>query len=227
MKINERIKLIRKHLGLNQKEFGDILGVSQRAVSNWESGRNEPSIEVLNSISTKWAINPTWLLTGRGEMFLNQEEKPKSLPQTNGEIVEVPFFPETYAAAGAGAEAYEVAPKKLKFSKDFLRELLDVAIFQGIHIITAVGDSMNPTIESGDKLFILPFYAENNQIKEGGIYIIATPQGTLVKRIYPNPFTNTYTLKSDNHHVADIVIQGDELDSTKIIGRVVGILRHA
>ncbi|MEO1927581.1 MAG: S24/S26 family peptidase, partial [Nautiliaceae bacterium] len=119
------------------------------------------------------------------------------------------------------------APKKLKFSKDFLRELLDVAIFQGIHIITAVGDSMNPTIESGDKLFILPFYAENNQIKEGGIYIIATPQGTLVKRIYPNPFTNTYTLKSDNHHVADIVIQGDELDSTKIIGRVVGILRHA
>ena len=78
MNFNERIKLIRKHLGLNQKEFGDILGVSQRAVSNWESGRNEPSIEVLNSISTKWAVNPTWLLTGKGEMFL------KDTPQIAG-----------------------------------------------------------------------------------------------------------------------------------------------
>ena len=150
----------------------------------------------------------------------------KETPQPAQDTIEIPYYPDIYAAAGAGGEAHATPAKLLHFSKSTLQELLDIPITHTLHIINAVGDSMEPTIHSGDKLFVLPFESDNHQIKEGAIYIIATPQGTLVKRLYPNPFANTITLRSDNPAISDITIQGDELNSTHIVGRVVGILRH-
>jgi len=78
--IGNRIKEIRTALHLNQKEFGELLGVNQRTVSNWETNRNEPSIEILSKITSLWGINPTWLLTGEGEMFI-KKEKPEKIEE--------------------------------------------------------------------------------------------------------------------------------------------------
>lgn len=225
MTFGNRIKEFRKKLNLSQQELAKHLNMQPQALARYEKDKVKPSIELAKKLTDLFNINLNWLLTGKGEMFLNETQKQlPSLTQEN--IIEVPYYPDIYAAAGAGADALSTAPKIIKFSKDFLKELLDIAFFHNIHIINAVGDSMEPTILSGDKLFILPFKEENHQIKEGGIYIITTPQGTLVKRIYPNPFANTITLKSDNPNITDITIKGDELNSTQIIGRVIGILRH-
>ena len=40
-----RLKELRETLGLSQKEIGIILGVSERAVQEWEGGRRNPKIE--------------------------------------------------------------------------------------------------------------------------------------------------------------------------------------
>ena len=53
----ERIKQIRMALGLTQAEFAKKLGTKQRTVSNWERGRNEPSLHMLAKFSSLWAIN--------------------------------------------------------------------------------------------------------------------------------------------------------------------------
>lgn len=37
------IKAIRKKLGMSQRDFSGLLGVSQRTVESWESGINTPS----------------------------------------------------------------------------------------------------------------------------------------------------------------------------------------
>ncbi len=39
----EEIKKIRKDLGLNQTEFGEMLGVGLRSVQNWENGSRNMS----------------------------------------------------------------------------------------------------------------------------------------------------------------------------------------
>jgi len=75
-KIGDRLRKLRQTLGLSQASFAQELGVKQRTVSNWETGRNEPSIETLTLISSLWAVNPTWLLTGEGPMFREKEEPP-------------------------------------------------------------------------------------------------------------------------------------------------------
>ena len=45
------IRDIRKELGLSQLEFARMLGVHQTAVSQWETGRTSPEIEIVKQIS--------------------------------------------------------------------------------------------------------------------------------------------------------------------------------
>ena len=52
----KNIKMLRKQSKLTQKELADMLGYGYTAVSNYESGRNEPSIKDLIKISDIFGI---------------------------------------------------------------------------------------------------------------------------------------------------------------------------
>ncbi len=49
--IGERIKQARKEAALSQKELGDALMLSDKAVSAYEVGRAQPSLETLQKLS--------------------------------------------------------------------------------------------------------------------------------------------------------------------------------
>lgn len=44
MEISAKIKNLRLSLGLEQKEFGEFLGVTMGTVSNWENSRRSPRL---------------------------------------------------------------------------------------------------------------------------------------------------------------------------------------
>ena len=69
--INERIKELRKSLGLTQQEFSSRLGISRNTVATYEVGPSSPSDSALRLISTTWNVNPDWLKEGKGEMYLS------------------------------------------------------------------------------------------------------------------------------------------------------------
>lgn len=66
--MKDRIKAIRKKVGLNQAAFGAKCGVSLSAVQKWESGENTVSDAVIMLMCQKFGINEEWLRTGQGEM---------------------------------------------------------------------------------------------------------------------------------------------------------------
>ena len=69
MVIHQRITRVRKHKGMSQKEFSTTIGISQSYLSEVESGKSKPSLELLSGIVNRFSdINADWLLTGRGEM---------------------------------------------------------------------------------------------------------------------------------------------------------------
>ena len=67
--MEKRIQAARKAKGLTLKQLGDIIGISESAVSNIERGRNKPSGSTLILLCEKLGINREWLETGEGEMF--------------------------------------------------------------------------------------------------------------------------------------------------------------
>ena len=49
--IGERIKLLRKKRGYNQKELANLLGKSLRTIQKYESGEIEVSIAMINELA--------------------------------------------------------------------------------------------------------------------------------------------------------------------------------
>lgn len=43
-------KKIRQTMGLNQKEFAEALGLSRMSITNWETGRSEPSPDTIKKL---------------------------------------------------------------------------------------------------------------------------------------------------------------------------------
>ena len=60
--IGQRIKLLRKRKGLNQKELAGILGKSLRTVQKYETGEIEVSIAVVNQLADILESTPTYIL---------------------------------------------------------------------------------------------------------------------------------------------------------------------
>lgn len=67
--MNERLRLLRKKLELNQEEFGKRIGIGKTSVSKLESGENNPSEQTVILICREFNVNEEWLRTGSGEMF--------------------------------------------------------------------------------------------------------------------------------------------------------------
>ena len=64
MEFNDRLKIVRKRLGLTQQEFADKLGIKRGAIANYEIGRNTPIDAVITLICREFNINEVWLRTG-------------------------------------------------------------------------------------------------------------------------------------------------------------------
>lgn len=64
LKIGKFIARLRKEKGLTQEQFGELLGVSNRTVSRWETGRNMPDLSILKEVANCLGVPLTDLLEG-------------------------------------------------------------------------------------------------------------------------------------------------------------------
>lgn len=75
--MNERIKQIRRELGLTQTEFAERIGLKQNSIALIESGKRNISDQAVLSICREYGVNEKWLRTGDGD---------KMAPDANDEL---------------------------------------------------------------------------------------------------------------------------------------------
>lgn len=69
MEIADRIKDIRKQMGLTQQQFADRLGVKRNTVAQWELNINAVTDQTAKAICREFGVDEIWLRTGVGDMF--------------------------------------------------------------------------------------------------------------------------------------------------------------
>ena len=62
MSIGENIKSLRESRGITQAQLGDAVGVSDKAVSTWESGKREPRMGVVEKLAEFFDVTASALL---------------------------------------------------------------------------------------------------------------------------------------------------------------------
>lgn len=68
--MKDRLKALRKELGLTQEKFAERLSMKRNSIANYEIGRNEPIDAVIALICREFNVSEAWLRTGDGDMFL-------------------------------------------------------------------------------------------------------------------------------------------------------------
>ncbi len=120
--MKDRLKQLRKELGLTQQEFSDQIGIKRNTFSQYENGRNEPIDAVIKLICGKFNVNEDWLRTGEGEMFVQVSRADElqrlidaSLSEESGE------FKRRIATA-----IMRLTPEQLRICTDWIKETFNL-----------------------------------------------------------------------------------------------------
>lgn len=66
----DRINLLLKNKNISARQFAEEIGIQPSGMSHILSGRNNPSLDFVMKVMTRWPeININWLLFGKGEMY--------------------------------------------------------------------------------------------------------------------------------------------------------------
>lgn len=73
--MNDRLKEVRKTLGLNQSEFGSRLGITGPGISKIESGDRNLTEHMALAVCREFGVSYDWLKCGKGKMFVDQNNE--------------------------------------------------------------------------------------------------------------------------------------------------------
>ena len=86
MNILDRIRLVRKTLFLNQVDFARQIGLTQTSLSMIELEKSPLTEKNIKLICATFAVDETWLRTGKGEMFGPASPYEKELLEVFGKL---------------------------------------------------------------------------------------------------------------------------------------------
>ena len=122
--MNERIKALRKRLGLTQQAFADRLKIARGNIGAYEVGKNAPSEAVISLICKEFNVNEIWLRTGEGgddNMFTKVNEEDR-FSINLGKLSRT----ENQMARNMLNAIAEADPEKLKHIEEFMKACLGI-----------------------------------------------------------------------------------------------------
>lgn len=230
----QRLKYIRKLLSLSQKKMSQELNISQSTLSQIENNYYTISLESLERLQAKYDLNCNWFVSGKGNIFLSTEDK--STEEVKKEIFEKENIDKSTSSKNlsksANADDIPLVDKnvagylKNHGSSEYLKQLAKYQIpgfeiAENHHIFQVEGDSMQPTLQSGDFL-ICEFCNRLDDIENGDLVVVVSDKGIFSKRICGDESDPTYfILKSDNEKYPSFIIKtADVREIWNIRGRI-------
>lgn len=202
--------------GMSQGALAKASGVAQPTIWRLARGNARGSTKIVE-IANALGVRTEWLSTGDGPMR-NDGQQPVSVPAYDSEpgIFRVDVLDLT-VSAGPGSfmisEFVEVL-HAIEFTTEHARSLFGNRSQHDVKVMTVDGDSMCPTIQSGDRLF---FDVSVRSFKVDGVYAFVFGQHFHVKRLQMQGLQ--LAVLSDNPAYKDWYVTEENQDQLYIMGK--------
>ncbi|MBC8286004.1 MAG: helix-turn-helix transcriptional regulator [Nitrospinae bacterium] len=197
--------------------MAEKMNISLPTMNHYETGKRIPGSDFLARLAKVVDCNPGWLLSGEGDMQTN-ECYTSSHPPPEGFVL-VPRYNIEASAGGGSVIHSEQVVDHLAFKTDWVHKELGTDP-KNLLLIHSIGDSMEPTIRSGDLLLV---DRNKSRMKGDGIYLINLDDGLMVKRI-EWLLDGSVVIRGDNTVVSrEQVVSSTDLEKLHILGRVVWV----
>lgn len=193
---NERLKKVRKALGLTQMEMAEKIGLKQGSYSDVERGKATVSNYVKLSLEKNLRVSKRWLEAGEGEMLV---------PEQTG----------AYPASALGIGPIDLGLREHRairlysadsFETDGPYERIIIPGYKDCEIaLEHYGDAMETDLYSGDIMLLKEW--KDTFIEFGQTYLIITKNNhRMTRMILPMPENGTLSLEAANKHYPPIIV---------------------
>lgn len=211
MEVQDRILMLIDSLGMNKNSFSVSIGIQPQTLHHIVAGRRtKPSFDVIERIiSTYSCVNPLWLITGQGEMFVPEKiefgEKENSSINEDIQVIVTDRegsgtiqIPIVDIAVAAGTGCYN--PNNIEVVDSI--SLPDSMIKPGVQYlcVRVKGESMAPTLLDSSFLVIrMLTRAEWAHLADEQIYVLSDMEGKAYVKRVKNRFKRGFIVcMSDN-----------------------------
>lgn len=199
----DKIKFLRKSMGLTQTELGEKVGVKKNAVSKWECGRVEDiPTSTIKALASLFNVPPSYLIDDGDSGIYPRNAKPmpemKKIPRVGRIACGEPI------TAEENIEEYDESPSG--WHADFS--------------LLCVGDSMSPKIEDGDIVAIRC----QQQVHNGEIAAVRIGNEATLKMVFLHQ--DYVELRPVNPAYPSIIRRMEEMEEIRIEGKAVGLCRN-
>lgn len=200
MKLDELISLISNQTGItvNQSMLADSLGITRQTISNRIKNESEVTVSELKRVEEHFNIN---------------------IFNSIADIAYIDYYSDVFASCGNG---------NLVFSNEKSKLAIPTSIIGGFSkskkysMINASGNSMSPTIDSGDRLIVEHW--DGSQIQDNKVYVFCFNNEIFVKRISKN--LDEIIIKSDNPEYRTRTISGKSAEELILIGKIIATFKQ-
>jgi len=214
-----------------QMELARILNINRSAITQAKNRDAVPEKWLL-ALSRKFAVSPDWL--EHGDKYPKTILKPLKLNSGGArhqataqftspdgdftEIINVPKISAVLCAGGGSFEVENAIVDHIPLPSPMLHKLGNP---NGMVFMDVAGDSMEPGILNGDTVLI---DQSIKPCKPGTVMAVGYDETIFIKRVQPYA-DGGLALLSDNAAYDPIRIYGDELNTFRVLGKLVWLFR--
>lgn len=222
--IKQNILLYLANKGVTPYEFYKVSGVT-RGVLAQNNGISEENISRFLVYAPD--VNPSWLVTGRGDMLIDTQDFSIEQGQIKKDEGELPVAQQTNKfGEGIPLIPIEAMAGALTCEQTVLEyecERYVVPVFKGADFLIPVkGSSMYPKYSSGDIIACQRVAMSDLFFQWNKVYVIDTNQGALIKRIKPGSDKNHVLIVSDNEKYDPFELP---VSAIHAVALVIGVIR--
>ena len=194
----------------SQANLAKALSVSRSAITQAKRNDSIPQKWIFE-LSRLYNVNPAWLEKGTCPKFSNQNNHQEFFQQV----------PKVRARLSAGSGSFETEPEieeYYSFRKDWLSKK---GKSKDMVLMDIFGNSMEPELKERDTVLI---DRSQKAVLAGAIYAVGLADTIVVKRLEKRH--KELVLFSENRSYPPISFRGEEMNSVRIIGKVIWICRE-
>lgn len=190
----------------SQKDLANLLCIEPPAITLAKT-RGVPKSWAL-TLANMFSVNLEWLKNGTGPVYQSDRDKTTLIPKVSAK-----------ACAGSGSlEVQDNIVDEIPFARSWISRK---GRPESMVVMDVVGDSMSPELEPGDTILL---DQSQTDVVSNNIYVVGLEDSLQVKRVQAR--SGLVTLYSTNQRYLPLTLQGDEIETLRIIGRVLWSSRN-